>query len=449
MYDDPLLSRSGGGTDPSRREVTTSQRVALPHLAPPTLAFLRCVAPLTRRLALARLERLERGSLTLTEGDAIHRLGRPAADLPESPVIRVRDPGFYGFVLLRGSVGAAESYALGHWDCDDLTGLVRLAATDGGLGNRLLRDEARWARPLLWLARRMRRNTLQRSRHNTEAHYDLGNDFFQLLLDRTLTYSCAVFETPAYDLEEAQIAKYERICRKLELRPHHEVLEIGGGWGGFALHAASRYGCRVVTATLSREQWALARERVEEAGLSERVRVLHQDYRQLRGRFDRLVSIEMIEAVGADYLESFFRICSERLRPDGLMLLQVILTPDPGYAASLRSVDFIKRYIFPGGQLPSLGAICASLGRASDLRVTHLEDLSPHYATTLHQWREAFAKNRERIRTLGYPERFLRLWELYLCTCEALFLERIIGSAQIVLAKPLFREGSGERFESA
>jgi len=419
-----------------------SERVAVPRPPPLVRGGLRAWAPLARRAVLSRLSGLERGGLTLVEGGTTHRSGAAVSDFPVAARLQVHDPVFYAYVVLRGSIGAAESYALGHWDCDDLTALVRILAHQPALREGLLRDAAaRLLRPLLWLAHRARRNTQVGSRRNITAHYDLGNEFFERFLDPTLTYSCAVFEDAAESLEEAQRAKYDRICRKLELAPGLDVLEIGTGWGGFAIHAAQRYGCRVVTTTISQAQLELARERIDKAGVSHLVTVLNEDYRDLAGEFDRLVSIEMIEAVGADYFDVFFETCSRRLRRDGLMLLQAILTPDPSYADSLRSVDFIKRFIFPGGQLPSIGAICASLARRTDLRLTHLEDLTAHYPTTLRRWHERFTANREGIRQLGYPERFLRLWDLYLCACEGNFLERAVGVAQIALAKPLCRIG--------
>jgi cyclopropane-fatty-acyl-phospholipid synthase len=384
---------------------------------------------------------MQRGSVTLLEGGVAQCSGRPGFEAPKA-TLEVRDPRFYSYLAMRGSVGAAESHALGHWECDDLTALVQAMALNPELSSGLLRDaKSRWLRPLLWLGHRRRRNTARQSRRNISAHYDLGNQFFELFLDPTLTYSCGIFEEPSATLEEAQTAKYDRICRKLELRPEHDVLEIGTGWGGFAIHAARHYGCRVVTTTISREQFEEARRRIHAAGLSDRVTTLNQDYRDVRGRYDRLVSIEMIEAVGADFLTTFFATCSRHLSADGLMLLQAILTPDSSYEDSLRSVDFIKRYVFPGGQLPSVGAICKAVANATDLRLTDLEDLTPHYATTLRCWHAAFSARRAKARALGYPERLLRLWDLYLCACEGNFRERKIGVAQLVFAKPFCRAG--------
>ena len=273
------------------------------------------------------------------------------------------------------------------------------------------------------------------SRRNIAAHYDLGNEFFELFLDPTLTYSSGIFETPEATMEEASIAKYERLCQKLRIGPDDHVLEIGTGWGGFALHAAGRYGCRVTTTTISRRQYELASKRVDEAGLADRIEVLLEDYRDLSGSYDKLVSIEMIEAVGHEQLDTFFGVCGERLKPDGVMALQAITVPDKDFEAHARSVDFIKRYIFPGGELVSVGSVNAAASRATDLRLTHLEDLTPHYAETLRRWRTRMFQNLPRMRALGLDDRFLRMWEFYLCYCEGGFEERSIGLVQAVLEK--------------
>ena len=324
----------------------------------------------------------------------------------------------------------------GFWEADDLVSVVRLvvrnrevlAGVEGGL--------ARLTMPLHRLFQAARRNTRDGSRRNIVAHYDLGNDFYSLFLDETLTYSCALFERDDMTLAEASTAKYDRLCRKLDLREADRVLEIGSGWGGFALHAAGRYGCRVTTTTISREQHELASRRVREAGLADRVEVLLCDYRDLTGTFDKLVSIEMIEAVGHHYLDAYFRCVSERLAPDGLAAIQAITIVDHAYEQQLRQADFIKRYVFPGSFLPSVAAICAAVARAADLRLVHLEDLTPHYARTLAAWRERFLARADDVRRLGFPESFLRLWEYYLCYCEGAFRERYIGDAQLLFAKP-------------
>jgi cyclopropane-fatty-acyl-phospholipid synthase len=394
----------------------------------------------TRRAVCARLGAIDRGALTLVEGARRQRFGPADAEL--AATASVADPRFWGAIALRGSVGAAEAWMEGWWTSDALVDVIRVLARHRDVMSGIERGAARLAKPGLRLLHALRRNTRGRARRNIAAHYDLGNEFFALFLDPSLTYSCAVFERPEASLEEAQAAKYERICRKLHLRDGDHVLEIGTGWGGFALHAAGRHGCRVTTTTISRAQWEAAAERVRAAGLSDRVELLLEDYRDLRGRYDALVSIEMIEAVGAGHLDGYFRVCSERLRPAGAMALQAIVVADRDYESSRRNVDFVKRYVFPGGQLVSLGAICASLAAATDLRVTHVEDLTPHYAETLARWRARMAGNLDAMRALGLDGRFLRMWEYYLSYCEGAFRERANGVAQIVLEKPQARRPS-------
>jgi cyclopropane-fatty-acyl-phospholipid synthase len=386
-----------------------------------------------RKLVCARLATLSTGSLTLVDRGEVERYGENAA--APSATVYVEDPRFYRALALRGSLGGAEAYMDGHWQSDDLTAVVRLLAKNRESLEGLDLGVARWIRPSLALFHALRRNTRAGSRRNIAAHYDLGNEYFELFLDPTLTYSSGIFEPPDISMEEASIAKYERICRKLRLGPEDHVLEIGTGWGGFALHAAARHGCRVTTTTISRRQHELASRRVAEAGLTGRIEVKLEDYRDLRGRYDKLVSIEMIEAVGHEHLEQFFRTCGERLRPDGAMLLQAITIPDQDYSAHTKSVDFIKRYIFPGGELVSVGAVNGAAARASDLRLSHLEDLTPHYAETLRRWRRRMFENLSRMRALGLSDPFLRMWEFYLCYCEGGFEERQIGVVQTLFEK--------------
>jgi cyclopropane-fatty-acyl-phospholipid synthase len=391
---------------------------------------------ISRRALLGALAKLRRGVLRIEDEHGVREFGAPCADFPEPVRLEVRDATFWPAIVLGGSVGGGHSYVRGDWRTSDLTGLLRMMLQnesvmrgfDGGLG--------RLGESLRRVAHRLRRNDLLGSRRNIRAHYDLGNDFFALFLDPTLTYSAGIFERESSTLEEASVAKYERICRKLALGPDDRLLEIGTGWGGFALHAARTRGCRVTTTTISPAQREVALERVAAAGLRERVSVLLEDYRELRGRFDKLVSIEMIEAVGHQYFDAFFRTCAARLESHGLMALQAILIADGLYESARRGVDFIKAYIFPGGCLPSLAEIGKSLARACDLRLVHLEDLTPHYARTLRAWRERFLENRAAIAKLGYSAEFQRMWEFYLCYCEAGFAERRTASAQLVLAMP-------------
>ena len=291
-------------------------------------------------------------------------------------------------------------------------------------------------KPLHLLQRYLRRNTLKGSRRNIGDHYDLGNDLFELFLDQTMMYSCGVFQQPQATLQEASEAKLALICEKLQLKPTDHVLEIGTGWGGFAVFAAQHYGCHITTTTISRQQYDYARQRVREAGLDDRITLLCDDYRELNGSYDKLVSIEMIEAVGYRHYDTYFKKCSELLRPNGMMLLQSISIPDQRYPVAKKSIDFIQRYIFPGGCLPSVAALSTAIARRTDMRIFHLEDIGPHYATTLHHWRERFLANIEKVRQLGYPDRFIRMWEYYLCYCEGGFRQQSIGTVQLLLTKP-------------
>ena len=399
--------------------------------------------PLDRFARVAVLDRLRRirdGGIVVADGGRREDLGDPDSELRAE--IIVQKPAFYRSIALRGALGGAESYMDGYWSSRTLTPLLQILARNREALQGLEKGAVRFFRPGLRLLHALRRNSRTGAKRNITAHYDLGNDFFALFLDPTLTYSCGVFERPEATMEEASIAKNERVCRALELGPEDHLLEIGAGWGGFAVHAASRYGCRVTTTTISREQYEFALKRIADAGLTDRVEVLLQDYRDLRGSYDKLVSIEMIEAVGHQHLDAYFQVCSDRLKSAGMMLLEAITVAGHNFERSIRNVDFVKRHIFPGGQLVSVGAICGSLARATDLRITHLEDITPHYAETLRRWREKMYENLHRIRDLGLPDRFLRMWEFYLCYCEAGFRERVNGVCQILLEKPGSRRGS-------
>lgn len=388
---------------------------------------------LCRRLLLARLARLRHGSIELRDALGCQRLGEGTGE----PVrLQVHDPAAYAAIALHGTIGAAEAYMQGRWSTPDLTGLVRLMVANREAMEGVEAGLARFMRPLDRLGHWWRRNTRDQARRNIGAHYDLGNEFYALFLDATMSYSAGIFATPDSSLEEAAVHKLDVICRKLALGPADHLLEIGTGWGGLALHAARRYGCRVTTTTISRQQLEYARARVEAAGLGERVTVLDRDYRDLEGRFDKLVSVEMIEAVGLGFLDDYFRCCSERLRPGGRMLLQAIVIAEPLYEQARRSVDFIQKYIFPGGALPSLSAIQAAVRRSTDLRIGGLQDIGEHYARTLREWRRRFLARLPAVRGLGHGEEFIRMWEFYLAYCEGGFLERSISDVQLILDKP-------------
>jgi cyclopropane-fatty-acyl-phospholipid synthase len=383
------------------------------------------------------LDRARGGVLELREPDGtVMRLGQQRVGEPLLAVLEVRSAELYRR-LLRGSSGLAEAYMDGLWTSPDLVALVRIGARNGDAMDR----PRRWLRPLVGPARAIgrARNTIARSRHQISAHYDLGNDLFALFLDERMMYSSAIFPRVDATLEEASLHKIETICRKLELQPSDHLLEIGTGWGAFAVHAASSYGCRVTTTTISREQRDRAVARVRAAGLEDRVDVVLRDYRELRGSFDKLVSIEMIEAVGWKDFGTFFARCSDLLAPHGLMLLQAITTSDGAYDVEKGNRSFMGTYIFPGGCLPSSKVIARCVARHTDMRTIAAQDISAHYAQTLSHWRARFDARRGELAALGCDERFERLWELYLAYCEAGFRERRIRDVQVLLAKPQWR----------
>jgi cyclopropane-fatty-acyl-phospholipid synthase len=389
-----------------------------------------------RSAVLARLRGIKHERIIIEDAGERIVCGQEAEDAELIVALRVHDRRFYSDLALGGSMGAGEAYIAGSWSTDDLTALVRIMIRNREVMEGLDSGLARLANPARKLLHYLNRNTKNGSRRNIAAHYDLGNEFFELILDKSLMYSCAIFERPDASLEEAARAKVDRICRKLDLHAHDHLIEIGTGWGGFAIHAAKNYGCRVTTTTISRAQHDYAVKKIAEAGLSGRITVLFKDYRDLTGQFDKAVSIEMIEAVGHHFLDAYFRKCGELLKPDGMMLLQAITITDREYAGAIRRVDFIKKYIFPGSFIPSVTALCDSITRASDLRLSHLEDLTPNYAETLKHWRLRMFANVEKVRALGYPEEFIRMWEFYLRYCEGGFRERYIGDVQMLLTKP-------------
>jgi cyclopropane-fatty-acyl-phospholipid synthase len=393
---------------------------------------------ITRDRLLQSLETMRECRIVLDESDGTHTFGVPAkrGDETLNARVRVHDPAFYRMTALNGSVGAGEAFMDGLWECDDLVSLVRILVRNRDHLDAMETGVARLGGGVMKALHAVSRNTRAGSRRNIAAHYDLGNDFFGLFLDENLMYSSALYEKEDDSLDVASTRKLDRICRKLALGPNDHVLEIGTGWGGFAIHAARHFGCRVTTTTISKEQHALATERVAAAGLSDRIELLLEDYRELDGRYDRLVSIEMIEAIGHQYLDTYFRKVGHLLKPDGAALIQAITIEDHRYAQALRSVDFIKRHVFPGCFIPSITAMLGSATRNSDLKLFNLEDIGPSYALTLKAWRERFLARRNEVLALGYPERFARMWEFYLAYCEGGFRERSIGVVQMLLTRP-------------
>lgn len=396
----------------------------------------RWIDKICRPLLFSRLNKLEFGQVKIVDQWGEHCFGHSDLSGELSVEIKVEDQRFYSDIAFGGTVAAGEAYMQGYWSCDNLTGLVRIM-----LRNRQVMDQVEggfslFKAPILRFVHWLNRNSQAGSRRNIEAHYDLGNEMFELFLDPTMMYSCAYYPNSDTSLNEAATAKLQRICDKLQLSEADHVVEIGTGWGGFAIYAATHYGCKVTTTTISKQQYEVAQQRVIAAGLQDKVTLLLEDYRDLRGSYDKLVSIEMIEAVGHQYLDTYFAKCSDLLKPNGIMLIQAITIQDQFYDQAIKSVDFIQRYIFPGGFIPSVTAISNAVKRSTDVRLFQMEDIGPHYATTLRDWRKNFFNNIERIKGLGYSEQFIAMWQFYLCYCEGGFLERTLGTSHLVFVKP-------------
>jgi cyclopropane-fatty-acyl-phospholipid synthase len=395
-----------------------------------------CKLSFRERLAKRRFDRLlsniSTGTVMIVGGEGRKQFG---TDDQLSAIVAVKRNRFYRKAML-GPLSIAESFIDGDWDCRDLTTLIRIF-----LKNRQAIDQSRqWRVQLANFGYRvfhwLHSNTRRGSSRNIAAHYDLGNDFYRLWLDETMAYSSGVFLDNTRTMEEASIEKFDRVCRKLDLQPDDQLLEIGTGFGGLALHAAENFNCDVTTTTISQKQLKFAQSRFDSSVSSEQISLLKQDYRDLAGKFDKIVSIEMIEAVGHRFLDQFFHKCSSLLRDDGSMVLQAIVMPERSHKRYLNSVDFIQRYVFPGGSLPSLASMLESVGRSSDMRFVHAEDMAPHYAETLKRWRIAFHSQLDEVRRRGYSEKLIRLWTFYLCYCEAAFAERQIGVLQVQFDKP-------------
>ena len=389
---------------------------------------------LLRRGVIRQLNQLKNGLLVLVENGERHQFGDHHATLIGE--VQVNDPSVWGMIASNGSIGAGEAFIHGYWSSPDLTKVIRVLVSNMQVLDAMEGGLARLGRPLIRGLHWVNRNTRKGSQKNIAAHYDLGNEMFEQFLDPTMMYSAAQFLSADDTLEQAQLNKLQRICQKLDLKPEDHLLEIGTGWGSMAIFAAQYSGCKVTTTTLSKEQFDYTKARIQALGLQEQVTLLLEDYRDLSGQYDKLVSIEMIEAVGHHFLPSYFKQCSQLLKSNGLMLLQAITIRDQRYEQAKTSVDFIQRYIFPGGALPSVQKMLEIVGRDTDMNLMHMEDFGLHYAKTLRLWHENFRRAHGRLTELGYDEYFLRLWEFYLCYCEGGFLERSIGTAQLLLAKP-------------
>jgi cyclopropane-fatty-acyl-phospholipid synthase len=388
-----------------------------------------------RKRILQQLSGIQGGRLLIHDSIGQTALGHKNSDKDLDITLRIDNIDFYRQVALNGSVGAAESYMQNHWHSNDLVGLIRLLVINRDMVDQMETGSAKFGGWLMRIVHSFARNTRTGSKKNIAAHYDLGNDLFKLFLCDNLMYSSAIYAHENESLEVASARKLQRICEKLDLKASDHLIEIGTGWGGMALYAAKHYGCKVTTTTISREQHALATQRVKEAGLSDRVTLLLNDYRDLTGQYDKLVSIEMIEAIGHQYLDTYTAKCTSLLRPNGLALIQAITIEDHRYQQALKSVDFIKRYIFPGSFIPCVNAIVNSAANAGPLRLINLEDIGPSYALTLREWRHRFMNQLEQVRSLGYDERFVKMWEFYLAYCEGGFIERSISDVQLLFAR--------------
>ena len=394
---------------------------------------------LTKRLVFKLFSGLRHGELVVNDNGETHRFGGGDLSIAPSASVAIHEPSAYSRILMGGTMGAAEAYIDGDWSTDQLTNVTRVFSANMPILESMKNNQNWLIKAALKLAHAARKNSVTGSRENIAAHYDLGNDFFSLFLDPTLMYSSAVFPPNCDNLAEASQHKLQLICEDLELKPTDHLIEIGTGWGGMAIYAAENYGCKVTTTTISREQLAYARAEVEKRGLQDKITLLFEDYRDLSGQFDKLVSIEMIEAVGHEYFDTYFNCVSNLLKPDGKAVIQAITINKQRYDDYRKSVDFIKRYIFPGGCLPSLNVISGALTRRTDMQIIDLRDIALDYARTLQHWHDALMAELDAVKALGFDEKFIRMWRFYLSYCEGGFRERIIGTYQITMAKPYYR----------
>ncbi|GAA0206385.1 cyclopropane-fatty-acyl-phospholipid synthase family protein [Kangiella japonica] len=395
--------------------------------------FNRGMLRIIRNQVKDTLSGITHGGIIISDPIETFVCGDQQTDL--SVVLTIRDLDFYRLIALEGSNGAAQAYIDGKWEVDDLTGLVRILVRNIELLDAMEGGLAWLKNSILKIWHHFNKNSVGGSKSNISAHYDLGNDFFNLFLDQHMMYSSAIFKGNE-SLEEASEYKLKTICEKLSLQPTDKVIEVGTGWGGMAIYAAKNYGCHVTTTTISEQQYQYTKQRIAEEGLNDKITLLKQDYRELRGQYDKLVSIEMIEAVGHHYLDTYIEQCSKLLKADGLALIQAITIEDRRYKQALKSVDFIKRYIFPGSFIPCVSAVVSSAAKVSDLRLINLEDFGESYAKTLSHWKARFTQNLERIKNQGYSEEFTRMWLYYFSYCEGGFIEKSISDTHLLFAKP-------------
>ena len=391
---------------------------------------------MAKKALIKALSHIKRGRLVVQAGSDVYEFGESTKTTAITAHVFIHHSSAYKDIVFGGSIGAAEAYMIGSWSSSNLLDVIRLMVLNLDMLNTMDNTRPVVKRISSKIMHLMNANTQSGSRKNISAHYDLGNDFFELFLDPTMMYSAAIYPDDEATLEQASIHKLDVICRKLRLTESDHLMEVGTGWGGLAIHAAKFYGCKVTTTTISKEQYDYACAAVKREGLTDKVTLLLEDYRDLEGQYDKLVSIEMIEAVGHEYYDNYFAKCSSLLKHDGLMLIQAITIADQRYQEAKRSVDFIQRYIFPGGCLPSNEIIAQCVSRNTDMMIVGLQDIGLDYAKTLAEWRRRFHANIDQVKRMGFDDVFCRMWEFYLCYCEGGFAERAISTAQIVFSKP-------------
>ncbi len=391
---------------------------------------------LYKKIIHQRLSQIKDAHIIINDGKSINKYGKPGN---LSAKINILDTAFYKNIILGGTIGASESFIRGEWSSPNLTNVIRVLARNTEAQDKLENLFTLLSQPFLKVMHKLNENSVRGSKKNISRHYDLSNDFFSLFLDKNMMYSSAIYKSRKTSLDDASTNKLDVICKKLNLKKTDHVIEIGTGWGGFAIYAAKNYGCKVTTTTISIEQYKFAKQKIKEAGLGKKIKVLLKDYRLLKGQYDKLVSIEMIEAVGYQFYDEYFKIIGQLLKIDGEALIQSITIKDQRYSKAIQSVDFIQKYIFPGSCIPSITAIQNSLTSSTDLVINDIRDIGHHYARTLADWRKRFLKNKQEIRKLGFDDKFLRMWLFYFAYCEGGFEEKVISDIHLHITKPGYR----------
>ena len=397
-----------------------------------------------KKIVFNQLHKITKGTLTLKDASSSYTFGDQKNIKLHAEII-IHNPRFYRFVVFGGSIGCSEAYMSDYWSSPNLTNVIRLFAINPQLTDELESKFNILLKPFFRVIHRLNKNSQRNSKRNISAHYDLSNNFFKLFLDESMMYSSAIFKTRNQTLKAASLNKLDIICQKLNLKPTDHVVEIGSGWGGFAIFAAENYGCKVTTTTISQHQFRYTKDLINKKKLGKKITLLFEDYRNLEGKYDKLVSIEMIEAVGHHYYHEYFKKINTLLKPDGIALIQAITIRDQRYSQALQNVDFIQKYIFPGSCIPSIEIIQKNLTKETDMIISDLENINHHYAKTLNLWKKAFNKNQNKIIKLGFDERFIRMWNFYFSYCEGGFAERAINDFHILMSKPLNRTSQNEK----